>query len=357
MKMNFYGNIDGNLGYNVHAQGFIEGLTENKVDVKTVPYDHGTMEGLSHKIISSIKKEYYYDAPSVCLSYGNDMLSFTGKKRVGYTVWETTHAPLTWAKQLNTLDDVWTVSKHSRDALAAAGVEKDIKIVPEGVDTTTFTKFVKPLQKDDHFLFLSIFKWEARKSPDILLEAFAEEFKPGEKVALLMQSYNPFLQGLNMYAKLFEMNLPPHAPVRIIPPVKTRSEVAAYYRTADCFVLPTKGEAWGLPVMESLACGTPAITTNWGGALEFMNNDIGWLIDVEKFETPDDGMFFRKENFSPENKWAVPSKKHLRELMRYAFEHKDECKKKGELGYEKMDTEFNWKKSTEKVPEYLRALE
>jgi glycosyltransferase involved in cell wall biosynthesis len=37
------------------------------------------------------------------------------------------------------------------------------------------------------------------------------------------------------------------------------------YGGADAFVLPTRGEGWGLPILEAMAAGVPAIATNWSG--------------------------------------------------------------------------------------------
>lgn len=42
-------------------------------------------------------------------------------------------------------------------------------------------------------------------------------------------------------------------------------QMPSLYKSADCFVLPTHGEGWGLPTMEAMAMGLPTITTNWGG--------------------------------------------------------------------------------------------
>lgn len=354
MKVNVYGNVFGDLGYNVHTRGFAEGLIENNFDVKIVPRDIPTSRSqVSRMLAEGIKKKHHIDAPSINISYGNDMMKFYGSQRIGYTVWETTRIPPDWVEQLNALDDVWTVSKFCKKSFEDSGVTKDVKIVHEGVDTTIFHPYVDKLQKKDpeYFTFLSIFKWEDRKSPDILLEAFSEEFDPKEKVGLVLQCYNPFIRDFDPYERLFGLNLPKHAPINVVPPVQTHADLARLYASADCFVLPTKGESWGLPLIESLACGTPVITTNFGGSLEFVDKDIGWLIDVEKMETPDDGMFFKPYK---DNEWAVPSKTHLRELMRHAFEHEEECKKKGFAGYEKMDSQFTWKKSTEVVKELIR---
>jgi len=353
MKVNVFGNVCGNLGYNVHCRGFIEGLLANGIDVKTHNFDGKLFGEVPRAIVESLRKKPYLDSPSICLSYGNDMMKFTGKKRIGYSVWETTRLPEDWAESLNSLDDVWTVSKFCKKTFEDSGVKHDVKVVHEGVDTSIFNKYVEKFKRVDEkqFMFLSVFKWEKRKSPDILLEAYAEEFDKDENVALMLQCANPFMQNFNPFEEIMNMNIGKHPTINVVQPVPKRTDLAKIYKSVDCFVLPTRGESWGLPMIESLACGTPVITTNWGGALEFMNKDVGWLIDVDGMEVPDDDMWFKPYK---DNEWSVPSKKSLRELMRYAFEHKDECKKKGDRAYDYVDENFTWEKSTECVKELLK---
>ena len=38
-------------------------------------------------------------------------------------------------------------------------------------------------------------------------------------------------------------------------------EMPALYAAADAFVLPSRGEGWGLPYMEAMAAGLPVIGT------------------------------------------------------------------------------------------------
>jgi glycosyltransferase involved in cell wall biosynthesis len=41
-----------------------------------------------------------------------------------------------------------------------------------------------------------------------------------------------------------------------------------YYAAADLFVLPSDVESWGTVMLESMACGTPVVTTDTVGGLE-----------------------------------------------------------------------------------------
>ncbi len=44
------------------------------------------------------------------------------------------------------------------------------------------------------------------------------------------------------------------------------NDVATYYAAADLFALPTQYEAWGLVIVEALACGLPVVTSRLAGA-------------------------------------------------------------------------------------------
>jgi glycosyltransferase involved in cell wall biosynthesis len=59
----------------------------------------------------------------------------------------------------------------------------------------------------------------------------------------------------------------------------TDGEVAAAYRSARFSVLPSLHEGFGLPVAESLAWGTPAITSNYGSTQEVAADGGALLID------------------------------------------------------------------------------
>ena len=53
------------------------------------------------------------------------------------------------------------------------------------------------------------------------------------------------------------------------------------YWGADAFLLTSKAEGLGLPVMEAMACGLPCVCTETGGMAENLADDRGWLIPAE----------------------------------------------------------------------------
>lgn len=57
-------------------------------------------------------------------------------------------------------------------------------------------------------------------------------------------------------------------------------DVALSYAAADVFVLPTQYEAWGLVIVEALACGLPVITSRLAGAARAVREgENGLLLD------------------------------------------------------------------------------
>ncbi len=53
--------------------------------------------------------------------------------------------------------------------------------------------------------------------------------------------------------------------------------MARMYNVLDVFLLPSKGEGFGIPIVEAEACGVPVITTKCTGQEELM--DGGWFIE------------------------------------------------------------------------------
>lgn len=62
--------------------------------------------------------------------------------------------------------------------------------------------------------------------------------------------------------------------------VGSSDDVAQFYAAADVFALPTQYEAWGLVIVEAMACGLPALTSRLAGAaVAVQEGKTGDLLD------------------------------------------------------------------------------
>ncbi|MFF4409964.1 glycosyltransferase [Streptomyces sp. NPDC001404] len=76
-------------------------------------------------------------------------------------------------------------------------------------------------------------------------------------------------------------------PVRFHGHVAGRRAVAAMTARADVALAPCPVEAFGLSVLEALACGTPVVTADRGGAAELLAPDAGFAAPLSAPETAD----------------------------------------------------------------------
>ncbi len=275
---------------------------------------------------------------------GHDFTSdMAGRRNIGRTTFETDRIPDDWAERCASLDEIWVPSEFNRETFARGGIDEcKLRVMPEGIDTEIFKPGLAPLPIPERrgFTFLSVFDWQQRKGPDLLLRAFADEFHADEDVALVLKVTtinHPWLDVEAWLAWFLErelhISLDAVAPIILLNGLLPRAELPRLYAAADVFVLPTRGEGWGRPYGEALACQLPVIATRWGGQLDFLNDGNSYLIDIEGVvPTPDD---LDLEIFAGHS-WAQPSVEHLRCLMRQVFSHPDEAEVKARCGRQEM---------------------
>ncbi|KKU91491.1 MAG: hypothetical protein UY23_C0001G0097 [Candidatus Jorgensenbacteria bacterium GW2011_GWA1_48_11] len=65
----------------------------------------------------------------------------------------------------------------------------------------------------------------------------------------------------------------------------SEEELVDYYNLSDVFVMPSKGEGFGMAFIEALACGRPVVAGNRDGSREaVLNGKLGILVDPDSGE-------------------------------------------------------------------------
>lgn len=256
--------------------------------------------------------------------------------QIARTTFETDRIPHAWVERLNHLTEVWVPSAFNLETFAAAGVKAGkLRHVRQGIDTDAFHPGAPPfpLPPWQGFTFLSAFTWQDRKGWDLLARAFVREFGPDEGVRLVIWAQPYYRSPAEMRAELDglirgALGLDPAkaAPLLLLTDPCPDHAMPGLYTACDAFVLPTRGEGWGRPFAEAMACGKPVIGTAWGGNLDFMTQVNSYLLETEGLAAVDDSV--EVANFRG-HRWAQPSVEHLRTLMRRVVAQPAEAAAKG----------------------------
>lgn len=189
---------------------------------------------------------------------------------IQWVVFESTRIPENVLRVCQPCEQVWVPTDWGRSVLIAHGIPADrIRVIPEAVDGNIFhTHGRRPYCKDRPFRFLSIGKYEQRKSLDETIDAFAQVYANTAAIELVIKS-NYFVNHDQKFQQL-KQKISGLTNVQLIWGEMPRDELAELYRSCDAFVLPSKAEGWGLPMIEAAASGLPIITTNYSGHTEFL---------------------------------------------------------------------------------------
>jgi GT2 family glycosyltransferase len=291
--------------------------------------------------------------PQVVYAQGDVFQSNFGGYKIGFTMLETDRIPREWVRQANLMDEVWVPSSFNAETFRLSGVERPIHVIPLGFDPDHFNPKINRFPLTGVYTFLSVFEWGERKAPEVLLRAFNAEFRREEPVILLVKAINVD-PAVNIARDIADLGLDPAGGCIH---VSVNQEVPTYqlgvlYRSADCFVLPTRGEGWGMPIIEAMACGLPAIATSWSAHCDFMTPGNSYPLPIEGLVPAR-----AKCPYYAGSRWAEPSSTHLRRLMRQVFENPSEARAKGECAAREMRAEWTWDHAAEKIVRRMEAIE
>lgn len=167
--------------------------------------------------------------------------------------------------------------------------------------------------------------WEPRKNLPGLLEAVAQLHARGEKRTLVIAGRPGWLYD-DIFTRVQSLSLDPW--VRFIERVPG-DDLVALYNGALLLAMPSFYEGFGLPALEAMQCGTPAVVADRASLPEIVG-DAGLLVDPDDPTTLADAF------------WRIANDQALREQLRLA-------------GREHVKA-FTWEKTARKTLEVYRRV-
>jgi len=282
-----------------------------------------------------------------------------GGKLVVIQPWEFGSLPESWVKDSKQVDEFWVPSGYVRRVYVESGVPGDkVVVVPNGVDPEKFHPQVVPMKLATlkRFKFLFVGGTIFRKGPDLLLKAYLDHFTASDDVCLVIKDFG----GKTIYAgQTFESQIRaaqshPDAPEILylneeLPP----DALPGLYTACDCLVLPYRGEGFGLPALEAMACSLPVIVTAGGAMDDFVHDDFAWRIPAERrvFGHEISGLKLAGAGWLLE-----PDMPSLSRSMREAFTNPPEARRRGQLAAQYAKQFYSWQNAAAIAAGRIREL-
>jgi len=166
---------------------------------------------------------------------------------------------------------VVAVSESVKRSLIRHGIkESRIVVIKNGVDTKPYRRVLQSKLDGNHrdFTFIFIGRLIPQKGVDILLTSFS---KMKSKAKLLIVGEGKDRKSLDEQAQRLNLS-------DCVEFLGIRQDIPELLSTSDCFVLPSRYEGLPMVLLEALAAGKPAITSDFESARDVIDEGKNGLI-------------------------------------------------------------------------------
>ncbi|MDD2755063.1 MAG: glycosyltransferase [Methanothrix sp.] len=286
------------------------------------------------------------------------------KRIFGYTVWETDKLPAHWPNLLNLVDHVLVPCQWNKEVFIKSGVYKPIDVIPhisDGFRPSADGHRLRCAISPSDFVFYTIETWTARKAVWNTIKYYLDTFTGNDPVLLVVKTtkyayndsqleqfkkMNIFKENLNIIKKAapiinlirrkkdtqnalssIQRNYAFPARIMLINETLTDNEIMDLHNRGDCYISLCRSEGWGLGPFTAAGMGKPVIITGFGGHLDFLPEELAYLVSYDLVMVRDD---WDRKRFAEDMMWAEPKKFQACQLMRHVFENQNEARKRGE---------------------------
>jgi len=338
-------------GYGVHSRQIFEwAISRSDFDVFVQPLQWGITpwlinpegkDGLVGEIMKRVvdpSKENKFDI-TFQVQLPNEWDPNLGKFNVGITAAvETDICSKEWIHACNKMDAIIVPSKHTESVLVNSGEKllKPLFVVPESYHSSISDPDLQPVNLDFNtdFNFL-VFGQITGNNPEndrknlfYTIKWICEEFKNDKNVGLVIKTNSGRATKIDQSItnRLFKKLLAevrgsnPFPKTYLLHGNMNENEVAGLYRNSKikALVSLTRGEGFGLPLLEAAASGLPVIATGWSGHTDFLGH--GKYISIDPKLAPVHKSRIDGKIFVQGAKWAEVSESEVKNKLRKFYE-------------------------------------
>jgi glycosyltransferase involved in cell wall biosynthesis len=338
MRLNFVSYYHINDGFGRYSGYLVKALQQLGVQVKTATQTHLDMPKWMQ-----VQEGIDWRELTISLLPANLVQSVPGRHWL-LTMAEVSKLPKGWAEKVNSsnVERLIVPCQHNAEVFASAGVLCPISVIPGGTSHKDFP-FLDRGPRAQPYTFLTIADRGLRKGWHETWEAFYLAFggkTTGDMNVRLIIKSRPKGKG---NSTVEWMEIAEGRDKRINYFTQDMQNMNRLYALADCLVLPSYCEGWGMPHREAAMTGLPVITQCYSGL------DDGHL---QEWALPVSGTLKQAEGDL--GMWQVPDKEELGKLMKWCSVHPQEAHAFGKSASGWLRLNQTWNQSAVRL---LRMVE
>lgn len=350
LLLNWIGSFSQGQGYSGSGENICVALEKLGLDVRMIGFSKTIDENLTPEGKALRYRPFIKSDIGICYGFPNAFSSLRDYKyKIGFTMFETDKLPeaAVWAGKdgvaasCNVLDALFVPCQHNVELFRKSGVTVPIYVVHLGVNPDLYPFFERPRNRKP-FTFLELGTLTIRKNPGYVLSAFLSLFSDSKDVKLLLKTQSGTLGHLEL----------PFKNVEIIDRYSTIDENLQHYKDADCFVLPSRGEGFGLPPLEAMATGMPVIIAKNTGLLEFADERYVYTIRSAGKQKA----WRYPTEWGDVGNWYESSFSDLKKKMLYVYTHREEAYEKGIVASWWVRDNFTFDKTAKRIVELIADI-
>jgi len=380
-----------NSGYGVHSRQIYMWL-EEKEDIELYVeclhwgltswvVNTETEEGLFGRIVSRSLSDLStidFDL-SFQVQLPDEWDSKIAKKNVGVTALvETDICNLEWIKKINEMDHIIVPSTFTKnvikDTAKFISAKTPISVVPEWFNQALLNKQELESCYDSRYNFTTqknlllvgtLTSQNVEDDRKNLVNTIAwtlEAFKDNPDVGIIAkvcvgkstsEDRSITLDFFNKIINTFRQG--PFPRVHLIHGHMTDKEIAALFahKSIVGYISATRGEGYGLPLVDAAAAGVPVVATNWSGHLDFLDKKF-IKVDYDLVKISDSRVDGRI--FVTNAQWAEPRKESFQEGILKLLKGRENCLKKSAELKKKVRKKFSKKSITQLYDKVLQEV-
>lgn len=242
-----------------------------------------------------------------------------GIPTIGITACSVSMPPSSYVPILNQLREVWVPSQHNVDAFrkyVAVPVFKLPHPVPQRLETESKTIGLTPAAAADPFVFYSVFVWNRRKGPDILIRSYLSAFRGDDPTVLVIKTNADAANAARTLLNELRRETASSAKVELIAASISEEELTLLHRRGDCYVSMHRGEGWGMPLFEAACRGKIIVASAYSGPADYLSSENHFLVPFVMEPVVGWG------RHDPGTLWGEPDAGVASTMLRQAFEHR-----------------------------------